>query len=196
MGGVYSRDFSRWWWWSVFPTGGQGGVPPPAVNLLIPPPNQKNPPHTHQIFIPLPPQVNFSPTKQQFSSYNPINSIFSCSHCSCSFLVLNSYSLDTQVMLILIDVQHSRKAAFSFEKGLNWQNHSSSGSLHLVKKYLSPPPYSKISDSPPPLTTIQKTLVVLVIGGGGMNKFSISGVVLPILTIREKPGPLQRSMKI
>ena len=40
-----------------------------------------------------------------------------------------------QVMLILtlIDVQYSQKAVFSFEKGSNCQNHSSSGSLDLVK---------------------------------------------------------------
>ena len=58
-------------------------------------------------------------------------------------------SLDTQVMLtlILIDVQYSQKAVFSFEKGLNCQNHSLSGSHHPVKKLLPP---SKISDSPPP----------------------------------------------
>ena len=37
------------------------------------------------------------------------------------------------LILILIDVQHSQKAVFSFEKGLNRQNHSSSGSLHPVK---------------------------------------------------------------
>ena len=48
------------------------------------------------------------------------------------------------LILILIDVQYSQKAAFSFEKGSNRQNHSSSGSLHLVKK--SPP--SKISNPP------------------------------------------------
>ena len=30
------------------------------------------------------------------------------------------------LILILIDVQYSRKAVFSFEKGLNYQNHSSS----------------------------------------------------------------------
>ena len=36
---------------------------------------------------------------------------------------------------ILIDVQYSQKAVFSFEKGSNCQNHSSSGSLHLVKKF-------------------------------------------------------------
>ena len=56
------------------------------------------------------------------------------------------------LILILIDVQYSQKAVFSFEKGLNHQNHSSSGSLQ--KK--SPPP-SKISD--PPHTTIWKTLI-------------------------------------
>ena len=37
------------------------------------------------------------------------------------------------LILILIDVQHLRKAVFSFEKGSDRQNHSSSGSLHLVK---------------------------------------------------------------
>ena len=40
------------------------------------------------------------------------------------------------LILILIDVQYSQKAVFSFEKGLNYQNHSSSGFLHLVKKSL------------------------------------------------------------
>ena len=49
------------------------------------------------------------------------------------------------LILILIDVQHLRKAVFSFEKGSNRQNHSSSGSLHLVKNLPSttggiPPP--------------------------------------------------------
>ena len=43
--------------------------------------------------------------------------------------------------------------SFSFEKGSNRQNHSSSGSLHPVKK--STP--SKIP--PPPLTAIWKTLL-------------------------------------
>ena len=50
------------------------------------------------------------------------------------------------LILILINVQYSLKAVFSFEKGLNHQNHSSSGSLHWVKKSLR----SKISDSPSP----------------------------------------------
>ena len=38
-------------------------------------------------------------------------------------------------VFILIDVQYSQKAVFSFGKGLNRQNHSSSGSFHLVKKF-------------------------------------------------------------
>ena len=38
------------------------------------------------------------------------------------------------LILILIDVQYSQKAAFSFEKGSNGPNHSSSGSHHLIKK--------------------------------------------------------------
>ena len=63
-------------------------------------------------------------------------SFFSCSYCSCTIFVLTSYSLETQIMLILIliDVQYSQNAVFSFEKFLNPQNHSSSGSHHLVKK--------------------------------------------------------------
>ena len=38
------------------------------------------------------------------------------------------------LILILIDVQYSQNADFSFEKLWNRQNHSSSGSHHLVKK--------------------------------------------------------------
>ena len=65
--------------------------------------------------------------------------------------------MDTQVILIfiLIEVQYSQKAVFSFEKGSNHQNHSSPDSLHLVKKILP----SKISDSPQPLATIWKTTI-------------------------------------
>ena len=61
--------------------------------------------------------------------------------------------MDSQVMLILtlIDVQYSQKAVFSFEKGLNCQNHSSSGSLCPV----TPLPPSKISDSPHPLLLLE-----------------------------------------
>ena len=38
------------------------------------------------------------------------------------------------LVLILIDVQYSQNAVFSFEKFSNRQNHSSSDSYHLVKK--------------------------------------------------------------
>ena len=62
------------------------------------------------------------------------------------------------LILILIDVQYSQKAALSFEKGLNAQNHSSPGSNYLVKK-IHP---SKISDLPPPLNAIWKTLGLMV----------------------------------
>ena len=50
------------------------------------------------------------------------------------------------LILVLIDVQYSQKAVFSFEKGSNHQNQSSSGSLYLVN---TPPPPSKISNPPP-----------------------------------------------
>ena len=48
--------------------------------------------------------------------------------------VFKFHTLCTQFMLILIDVQYSQKAVFSFVKGLNSQNHSSSGTNHPVKK--------------------------------------------------------------
>ena len=70
---------------------------------------------------------------------------------------------NSMLILILIDVHYSQKAAFSFAKGLNCQYHSSLGSLHPVKK--SPP--SKISNSnppTPPLTVIWKTLKMAVRG--------------------------------
>ena len=38
------------------------------------------------------------------------------------------------IMLILIDVQYLQKVVFSFEKASIRQNHSSSGSLYLIKK--------------------------------------------------------------
>ena len=37
------------------------------------------------------------------------------------------------LILISIDVQYPQKGAFRFEKGSNHQNHSSLGSLHLVR---------------------------------------------------------------
>ena len=47
-----------------------------------------------------------------------------------------SYPFETQIMLILIliNVQYSENADFSFENFLNRQNQSSSGSYHHVKK--------------------------------------------------------------
>ena len=47
------------------------------------------------------------------------------------------------LILILIDIQFSKKAGFRFEKDLNCQSHSSPGSHHTVKV-----PLSKISDPP------------------------------------------------
>ena len=72
------------------------------------------------------------------------------------------------LILILINVHHSRKAVFSFEKGSNHQNHSSSGSLQPV----IPPPHLNFKSPPlgggggiyppsPPLTAIWKTLLKL-----------------------------------
>ena len=61
------------------------------------------------------------------------------------------------LIFILINVQYSQKDVFSFEKGLNRQNHSSSGSLHLAKKL--PPVKFSITPPPQPLTTIWKTPV-------------------------------------
>ena len=54
------------------------------------------------------------------------------------------------LILILIDVQYSQKAVFSFEKGSNCQKHSYSGSLHMVKNL--PPAPVKFPIPPPPPT--------------------------------------------
>ena len=75
------------------------------------------------------------------------------------------YSFDTQVMLILIliDVQYSQNAVFTFGKDLNHQNHSSSGSHHQVEKspqqnfWFSLPMRDNLPPLPP-LTAIRKTL--------------------------------------
>ena len=64
------------------------------------------------------------------------NFIFSCNHCSCTIFILISYPLYTQAMLILIliDVQYLQNVVFSFGKGSNGQNHSSSDSHHHNEK--------------------------------------------------------------
>ena len=106
------------------------GVIPTSQKFAHSPPPRKMTP-TKLLFTqpPLAPNNNFQVITQQ-------NSIYSCRHCSCSIAWI-SYSLDKQVMLILIliDVQYSQKAVFSFKKGSNHQNHSSSGSFDPVKKF-------------------------------------------------------------
>ena len=45
------------------------------------------------------------------------------------------YFIQVMLILILIDFQYLQKFVFSFEKGSNSQNHSSSASHHPIKKY-------------------------------------------------------------
>ena len=64
------------------------------------------------------------------------------------------------LILILIDIQYLQNVVLSFEKGLNGQNHSSSGSHHHINlipqtKLLIPPLGEKF---PPPINAIWKTL--------------------------------------
>ena len=60
------------------------------------------------------------------------------------------------LIFILIDVQYSQKAVFSFEKGSNDQNHSS-GSNHPVKEV--PPGQNFWSPLPHPLMLLGKPYV-------------------------------------
>ena len=98
-----------------FPTGGTGESPhqPKRWSFTSSPPN----------FYFLPPKVNST----QYKNKN----IFSGSHCSCAISALIS---QTMLILILIDVQYSQNAVFSFEKFSNRQNYSSSCSHPLDKK--------------------------------------------------------------
>ena len=100
----------------VCPTGDMGGrggaggeSPQSAKNLLIPP-----------LCSSPPPPFPLNSTQQKNKSV-----IFSCSHCSWTIFVLSLYSLERQIMLILIliGVQYSQYTAFSFEKFLNHQNY-------------------------------------------------------------------------
>ena len=74
--------------------------------------------------------------------------------------------------LILIDVQHSQKAVFIFEKDLNGQNHSSA-SHYLVKKSPQPnfqsPHHWEGTKNPPPTHTHTHTLALF---GTPCNIFS------------------------
>ena len=68
----------------------------------------------------------------------------------CVIFILTSYSLYTQVVLILIliDVQYLYNS-FSYKKGLNGQSNSSSDSHQLMKN-----PHSKIPHSPIDLNAV------------------------------------------
>ena len=78
----------------------------------------------------------FLPIKSQFNPIKNKNVIFSCNHFSCTIFVLISYSFETQIMLvlILIDVQYSQNAVFSFGKFSNRQNHSSSDTHQIPQQ--------------------------------------------------------------
>ena len=80
-------------------------VPPLPKNMLIPSPHLEK----------LSPSITIHPKKNNF--------IFRCSHCSCTIFILTSYSLYTQVMLILllINVQYLQNAAFSLKNSRNGQ---------------------------------------------------------------------------
>ena len=89
----------------VFPTEGDGGSPPIIWKFAHPPHLEKSPTTK---FLSTP------PTKQQFLSYNPIKTAFlDVVIVPALFFFKISYSFDTQAMLILIliDVQYSKKAA-------------------------------------------------------------------------------------
>ena len=77
------------------------------------------------------------------------------------------------LVLILVDFEYSQKAVFSFGKGLNCQNHSSSGSLHLVKKrpsvkFSPPPPTPGLLENPWGKNLIWRDLEFH--GGGGVGE--------------------------
>ena len=95
----------------------------------------------------------------------------------------------TQVMLtlILIDFQYSHKAVFSFEKGSNYQNHSSSGSLQLVIKFQ---PLVKYLIPPYPLPLFGKPW------GHCLDLFSIT-VVLVVVdyeNVEGRPGRIRHNI--
>ena len=76
-----------------------------------------------------PPQVEESPpSSRQPTKFLPFFSF--------TIFILTSYSLCTQVMLILIliDFQYLQNVVFNFVKGLNGQMHYSSDSNHPIKK--------------------------------------------------------------
>ena len=86
---------------------GWGESPHQPKLCLSPPPGKSSP---HPVFIPHIKILKLSPNN---------NIIFCCSHCHGTVFILISYSVGTQVMLILIlvDVQYSQATVRSFEKG-------------------------------------------------------------------------------
>ena len=102
----------------VFPTGRMGQSPHHKKKKKF-----AHSPPPHQIFI--------SSHQKSIQPNEKIKGSFSCT----IFALIYSYSFKTQIMLIflLIDVQYSQNAVFSFENFSNCQNHSSV-SHHLVKK--------------------------------------------------------------
>ena len=123
-----------------------GESPPLAENLLIPSPPGKIHPNrfspsdsylTHQRFTP--------PLNNNFHVITNKNFIFSCRDCSCIIFILTLYSLYTHVMLILIliNVPYLQNAVFSFEKGLNDQNHSfTPAQIPTIREEYSPSKFS------------------------------------------------------
>ena len=85
--------------------------------------------------------TNFYPpsTMYQFPWCNPVKTFlaFTCFYCCSTILILTLYSLYIPVMLILIsiNVQCLQNVHFSFEKGSNSQDHSSSDSHNPIKKF-------------------------------------------------------------
>ena len=77
------------------------------------------------------PQHNFYYHSHSIPFPSTKNFILSCSYCRCNIFILTSYFLYTKIMLILIFIciQYLQNFVFSFEKGLNDQNHSSSNPL-------------------------------------------------------------------
>ena len=105
-------------------------------------------PPTSQIF------AHFFPTRKKFLAsrlppsniYLPLAKGFSILvnknfHCSCIIFILTSYSLYTQIMLILIliDVPYFHNVVFSFKNGMNGQNPTLSNSYRTPTFSISPP---------------------------------------------------------
>ena len=133
-----------------FPYWEDGGESPhqPKIYSFPLPHLEKSPQQTlHPIKFLFPSTKSQSPlTKQQFSSYNPIKTTFLAVAIASAPFCFNFILFGhTGHVNFYFDVQYSQEDVFSFKKGSNRQNHSSSGSLHPVKKF-SPP--SKISESP------------------------------------------------